>query len=339
MVPKQDKEVTKMPELGYALSSEEHPPRDLVRYAVAAEEAGFRFALISDHFHPWTEAQGQSPFVWSVIGAIAQATERLVLGTGVTCPTVRVHPAIIAQAAATSASLMPGRFFLGVGSGEALNEHILGDPWPPVETRLEMLEEAVGLIRDMWKGEDVTHYGDYFTVTNARIYTVPDSPPPIMFAAGGKTSAALAGRLGDGLIATAPDEKVIRQFDENGGSGKPKIGQSLVCWAATEEEGVKTAMDFWPNAALGGELGQELPMPAHYEQATKLVREEDIKSNVVCGPDPDRHIARAKEYIDAGFDYIYVHQIGPDQQGFFRFYQREVMPNLPLSEAPAVLAR
>jgi G6PDH family F420-dependent oxidoreductase len=304
-----------------------------------AEDNGFTFALISDHFHPWTDSQGQSPFVWSVIGAISQSTDRLVLGTGVTCPMIRTHPAIIAQAAATAAAMMPGRFFLGVGSGENLNEHILGDSWPPTETRLEMLEEAVGLIRTLWRGETTTEYGEYFTVENARIYTLPDSPPPIMFAAGGKRSAELAGRAGDGLIATAPSEETVEAFEGAGGQGKPRLGHLTVCWAETEESAVKTAMEYWPNAGVPGELSQELPMPAHFEQAAKIVREEDIKKEVVCGPDAGLHIGKINEYFEAGFDHVYIHQVGQDQEGFFRFYREQVMPELRLEERAEVLAR
>jgi coenzyme F420-dependent glucose-6-phosphate dehydrogenase len=328
-----------MPRLGYALSSEEHRPNDLVRYAKMAEDSGFSFALISDHFHPWTDAQGQSPFVWNVIGGIAQATDRLVLGTGVTCPMVRTHPAIIAQAAATSAAMMPGRFFLGVGSGENLNEHIFGDPWPPAETRLDMLEEAVSMIRTLWGGKTVTDYGEYYTIENARVYTLPDSPPPIFFAAGGKRSGELAGRAGDGLITTAPDEKVVQAFEGAGGQGKPKIGQIAVCWAETEEQAAKTALDVWPISALKGELTQELPMPSHFEQACELVREDDIREVIICGPDPRPHIDKFNEYVNAGFDHVYVHQIGPDQEGFFRFYREQVMTKIQLEERAEVLAR
>src|SRR5215217_1237442 len=192
-------------EIGYAFSSEEHHPNDLVRHAQLAERHGFTFGLISDHFHPWIDAQGHSPFVWSVIGGIAQTTSTFRLGTGVTCPTVRVHPAIIAQAAATCASMMPGRFFLGVGSGENLNEHILGDAWPEFDVRAEMLEEAVDVIRKLWTGEITSHRGRYYTVQNARIYSLPDPLPPIYMAAGGKKAARQAGRRGDGFIGTGPD--------------------------------------------------------------------------------------------------------------------------------------
>src|SRR5437588_2272592 len=204
-------------ELGYALSSEEHGPRDLVAYARRADEAGFSFALISDHYHPWTDKQGQSPFVWSVIGGIAQVTERLRLGTGVTCPTIRIHPAVIAQAAATSAAMMPGRFFLGVGTGENLNEHILGDRWPFPDERLEVLEEAVEVIRLLWQGGYRTHRGKHYRVEKARIYTLPDELPPIAGAAGGLEAAELAGRIGHGLIAVAPEPAPVKGREEAGG--------------------------------------------------------------------------------------------------------------------------
>jgi len=316
-----------MPEIGYTLSSEEFRPRDLVRFAVAAEESGFRFALVSDHFHPWTDEQGQSPFVWTVAGAVAGATEHLRLGTGVTCPIGRIHPAIIAQAAATAADMMPGRFFLGVGSGENLNEHILGENWPPVDIRLQMLEEAVSLIRELLTGALVTHDGAYFTLHTARIYTVPDEPPPIYAAASGAKAAEVAGRIADGLISVAPKPDVVRNYERSGGRG-PHYGQVHVCWAADEQDAVKTAHRVWPNAAIPGELGQELPLPAHFEQAAKNVRPEDVAELVVCGPDPEPHIAKISEYAEAGFDHIYIHQIGPDQDGFFRFYQNEVLPKL-----------
>jgi G6PDH family F420-dependent oxidoreductase len=317
-----------MTEIGYALSSEEHPPQDLVRFAAQAEEAGFPFALISDHYHPWTDKQGQSAFVWGVLGAIAEATERLRVGTGVTCPTTRTHPAIIAQAAATAASLMPGRFFLGVGSGENLNEHILGDAWPPTDVRQSMLEEAVAVIRELWQGDVVNHEGDHYVVQNARIYSRPEEEPPIMVAAGGAKSAELAGRIGDGLISVAPQAETVEQFRAAGGQVKPTYGQMHVCYAVDEQEARRTAHEYWPNAAIPGELGQELPMPAHFEQAAKLVREEDVAELVACGPDPERHLDNIRKYADAGFEHVYVHQIGPDQEGFFRFYRDEVLPKL-----------
>lgn len=315
-----------MAEIGYALSSEEHTPRDLVRWARQAEVAGFTYALISDHFHPWVDAQGHSPFVWSVLGGIALATERLRIGTGVTCPTVRIHPAIIAHAAATVAAMMPGRFFLGVGTGENLNEHILGDRWPEYAVRAEQLEESLEVIRLLWQGGSQSHHGKYYTVENARLYTLPEESIEIMVAASGPKAADLAGRIGDGLISTAPDKQVRQGFEKAGGKGKPRYGQLTVCWARDEAAARKTALEIWPNGGLSGELSQELPMPAHFEQATKLVTEEVIAEQVVCGPDAKRHIEKIEEFIDAGFDHVYIHQVGPDQQGFLDFYQREVMP-------------
>jgi G6PDH family F420-dependent oxidoreductase len=315
-----------MVELGYALSSEEHQPDFLVRYAKMAEDSGFTFAFISDHFHPWTDRQGHSPFVWAVLGGIAQATDRLQLRTGVTCPTIRTHPAIIAQAAATVAAMMPGRFALGVGSGEALNEHILGDRWPETAVRQEMLEEAVEVIRLLWKGGVQSHHGKHYTVENARLYTLPEESTPIHVAASGEKAALLAGRIGDGLVSTAPKGEIVETFEQSGGKGKPKFGQLTVCWAKSEAEGKKTALEIWPNAGIPGELGQELPMPAHFEQAAKLVTEETIAKQVVCGPDAERHVAEIQKYVDAGFDHIYIHQVGPDQEGFMKFYKQDVLP-------------
>lgn len=315
-----------MPELGYALSSEEHPPGELVRWARRAEEAGFGYALVSDHFHPWVDRQGESPFVWSVIGAIAEATETLRLGTGVTCPTIRIHPAVIAQAAATSAALMPGRFFLGVGTGENLNEHILGDAWPPGDVRLEMLEEAIQVIRLLWQGGYRSHRGRHYTVQEARLYTLPDELPPIAVAAAKPGAAALAGRLGDALVAVAPERALVQRFEAAGGGGKPRYGQVTVCWAESEAEARRTAHEWWPNAGVQGDLSQELPLPAHLEQAAATVREEDVAEAVVCGPDPERHAEKIDEFAAAGFDHVYIHQIGPDQEGFLTFYERELLP-------------
>lgn len=315
-----------MAEIGYALSSEEHSPANLVNFARRAEESGFTFALISDHFHPWIDLQGQSPFVWSTLGAISQATTRLRLGTGVTCPTIRIHPAIIAQAAATVAALMPGRFFLGVGTGENLNEHIAGDHWPPHDIRLDMLEEAVDVIRTLWEGGLQSYDGMYYIVENARIYTLPEEPIPIMVAAAGPSAAESAGRIGNGMIGTAPKSDVLEQFNQAGGAGKPHYGQITVCWAPDETEARRIAHKWWPNAALKGEVSQELPTPTHFEQACQLVREEDIAQEIICGPDPQRHIQGIQKYIDAGYEYVYVHQVGPAQEGFFRFYEQEVLP-------------
>jgi coenzyme F420-dependent glucose-6-phosphate dehydrogenase len=312
--------------LGYSLSTEEHAAPDLVRFAQQAEAAGFEYASISDHFHPWVDAQGNSPFVWSVLGAIANATSTLELGTGVTCPTVRYHPAIVAQAAATVASLMPGRFFLGVGTGELLNEHILGRHWPSYETRAAMLEEAVEVIRALWTGETVDHQGTHFTVDNARLYSLPEEPPPIIVAAAGPKAARLASRIGDGLINPSGDGAVVEAFSEDGDAGRPRYLQVSVCWHEDEAEARRLAHRLVPSVALPGEMGALLPTPTHYQEAVQLVTEDDIAEVVTCGPDPQRHIELIQKGIDAGYDHIHVYQVGPDQEGFFRFYEREILP-------------
>ena len=314
-------------EIGYKLSSEEHGPRALVENARKAEEAGFSFAMISDHFHPWIDEQGESPFVWGVIGAIAEATEALQLGTGVTCPTIRIHPAIIAQAAATSAALMPGRFFLGVGSGENLNEHILGDRWPEASVRIEMMAEAIEVIRLLWKGGLQSHHGKHYTVENARLYSLPDEPPPLYVAAGGEDAAKVAGERGDGLISTSPDDSTITAFEKAGGKG-PRYAEVQVCWAKDEETAIATAKKQWPNMAMGGQLGQELALPSLYSAVAEHVSDEDIKESGSFGPDPDVHIEGIKKFAAAGYDHLCIHQIGDDQAGFFEFYRDEVLPKL-----------
>jgi G6PDH family F420-dependent oxidoreductase len=312
--------------IGYALSSEEHSPRALVENASRAEQAGFSFALISDHFHPWIDAQGSSPFVWSVLGGIAGATKDLVVGTGVTCPLIRTHPVVIAQAAATVASMMPGRFFLGVGTGENLNEHITGERWPAIDMRLEMLEEAVGIIRELWTGDDVTFRGKHYTVEQARIYNRPEPLPKIHMAASGTHAAVVAARIADGFIGTSPEKELIDEFRTQAGSDKPRYGQVTVCWAADEGEAKRVAHQWWPNAALRGELAQELPLPRHFEQAAKNVSADDVAKVITCGPDVEAHVRAIQRYAEAGYDHVYVHQVGPEQEGFFRFYEERVIP-------------
>jgi G6PDH family F420-dependent oxidoreductase len=315
-------------QIGYKLCSEEQSPSELIQCARQAEDIGFQFAMVSDHFHPWIDRQGQSSFVWTVIGGIAQATKRLSIGTAVTCPTMRIHPAIIAQAAATAAAMLPGRFMLGLGSGENLNEHIFADHWPEADVRQEMLEEAVQVIRQLWQGGQQSHYGCYYTVENARIYTLPESLPPIMIAAAGPKAAELAGRLGDGLIATSPDKEVAQQFEHAGGKGKPFYAEMAVCWAEDEKKARRTAFECWPNVAIKGELSQVLPVPAHFEQAAKMLTEDDVAEEIVCGPHPDAYIEDLEEYHKAGFTNVFIHQIGPDQEGFFRFCERELLPRV-----------
>lgn len=312
--------------LGYKLSSEEQGPRELVRLAERAEESGFSFALISDHFHPWTDRQGQSPFVWSVIGAIATVTRTLELGTAVTCPTTRIHPALVAQAAATCALLMDGRFFLGLGTGENLNEHIIGQRWPETDVRQERLLEAVQVIRLLWEGGNKSHHGRHFTVENARLYSRPATPPPLLLAVGGPRSADLAGSLADGMVGTDPSADLIGRFDRAGGAGKPRYAELTVCWNKSEAAARRLAKEVWPTAAMESSLSWELPLPAHFEAVAELVTEDGVAESILCGPDPKRHLAAIAKYADAGYDHICIHQVGPDQVGFMRFYEREILP-------------
>ena len=315
-----------MAEIGYKLSSEEFGPMALVEYASRAERAGFTFALISDHFHPWIDRQGQSPFVWGVLGAIAHATTTLRVGTAVTCPTIRYHPAIVAQAAATAAAQMPGRFFLGVGTGENLNEHVVGRGWPGPDLRLEMLEEAIKVIRLLWEGGEKTQRGRHFTVESARLYTLPPEPPAIMVAASKRGAAALAGRAGDAIINTEPSRKLLDHFQSNGGSGKPTYVEHTVCWASSEAKARRIAREIWPLACIPGPLFTELARPVQFEAALESVTEKQIGEVVVCGPDPARHVDALRKAARTGYTHICVHQIGPEQEGFIDFYATEVLP-------------
>jgi len=313
--------------LGYFLSSEEHPPRELVRQARLAEQAGFEALWISDHYHPWLDVQGESSFVWSVIGALSSAVS-LPITTAVTCPLVRVHPAVIAQAAATSAALAPG-FVLGVGTGEALNEHIVDSRWPPASERLEMLEEAVGLIRRLFTGELVTHHGRHYDVDTARLYSLPDRPPPIYMSGFGDRAAELAGRVADGFMCVKPDADLLKTFRAAAGEeDTPAQGGFTVCWAPDAAQGRRTAPRLWPHAQLKGEAAQLLPLPRHFDQLSSLVTEDMVGQNVPCGPDPERHIEAIRAFADAGYDEVYINQIGPDQEEFFRFYAEQVLPEV-----------
>lgn len=312
--------------IGYFLSTEEYGPAELIAQARAAEQAGFEALWISDHFHPWNNEQGNSPLVWSVIGAISQVC-KLHVTTAVTCPTTRVHPAVIAQAAGTSAELLEGRFTLGVGTGEALNESILGGPWPTADVRLEMLEEAVGLIRELWKGEVVSHRGKYYTVEHARIYNVPDVPPEIFVSGFGPKAVELAGRIGDGYISTSPEPDLLNQF-RSIADGLPAQAGAKVAYAPTKEEGWKHAHRLWPNAGLPGELAQILPTPEHFEQATELVTMDSTRDSVVAGDEPEDHLDQIRSYADAGYDELYIANMGPHYLEMIDFYGKHVLPKV-----------
>ena len=313
--------------LGYLLNSEELGPDELLEQAGLAERAGFSQLWISDHYHPWVDAQGQNPFVWSIIGALSRVCG-LPVTTAVTCPTMRVHPAIIAQAAATSAVMHGGRFALGVGTGEALNEHILGDTWPSAPVRMAMLEEAVTVIRKLWSGQVVNHHGEYYTVENARIYTLPDQPPAIYVSGLGPKSTALAARIGDGYLNVSPDRELVQAFRDGGGADKPVAGGFKACYAGDEEEAVAIAYRLWPNAGLPQEVSRLLTMPRHFEQASTLVATEKIPELFACGPDPDHHLSMIDKYRQAGFDHIYVSNVGPHYREFFQLYEERIFPQL-----------
>lgn len=314
------------PTFGYFLSSEEHGPTALVRQAAMAEQAGFRTVTISDHFHPWLDRQGESPFVWAVIGGIA-ATTGLEVTTAVTCPTHRIHPAILAQATATASVMLDGRFRFGVGTGERLNEHVLGQHWPPASVRREMLEEAVDVLRSLWAGEDTTWHGRHYTVENARIYSAPAEPIPVLVSAFGPEAGRLAARIGDGVVTTAPDDDLVEQWRGSDRSG-PAIATIKLCWADDEESAKKLAHELWASSGVPGESSQELSMPQHFEQAAELVSPDDLARKIPCGPDPERHLEVIGQYVDAGFDEIHVGQIGDDQAGFLEFWTKELAPRL-----------
>lgn len=312
-------------EIGIALSSEDHGPVELVRQARLAEEHGFDRVWVSDHYHPWVPAQGHSPFVWSVLGGIASTTS-LRMGTGVTCPTLRIHPAIIAQAAATTAVMAEGKFWLGVGSGEALNEHILGTKWPEADVRLAMLEEAVEVLRLLWQGGSQSHRGRHYTVENAEIYDLPSSAIPVYVSAFGDKAAEVAARIGDGYVGTSPDPELVSAYASAGGKG-PKIAGTKVAFASDAEEGKRLVYEKWPNMGLPGELAQILPTPAHFEQACELV-DESIGDSVPTGPDAKAYVESIREFADAGYNELYIHNIGPHHEAFFTFFNDEVRPAL-----------
>src|SRR5215212_3054392 len=293
--------------IGCFLSCEEFGPRDLVEQARRAEQAGFHALWISDHYHPWNDEQGHSAFVWSVIGALAEATP-LPVTTGVTCPTMRIHPAVIAQAAATSGVLHEGRFSLGVGSGEALNEHILGEHWPEADVRLEMLEEAVEVMRTLWQGGQRSHRGRHYTVENARLYDLPDEPPPVLVSGFGPKAIRLAARIGDGFCTTESDADAIGLYRSEGGRGRVHAG-TKVCFMANADEARRTVHRLWPNESLQGELAQVLTTPAHFEQASQRVTPDALE--LPMGPDLDEHAEAVQAYADAGVDELFVQQIGP----------------------------
>ena len=313
--------------IGYKLIAEGFGPQELVRQAVRAEQAGFDFVEMSDHFHPWVEAQGHSPFVWNVLSAIAAKTTTLEIATGVTCPSVRYHPAIIAQAAATLALLSDGRFTLGVGSGERLNEHIVGRGFPGVHERHAMFDEALDIIRLLWQGGYQNYDGRYLKLEDARIFDLPDEAPTMAVAVSGPNSVALAAKHGDGLFAVEPKRELVDGYRAAGGTG-PLYCEAPLAWAPTEEAAVKAAHTTNAWSVTGWKVLAELPNPVNFEAAAGTVREEDIREQFACGPDVERHLEVIGQFTDAGFDHVALMNAGPDQDGFFDFFERTLRPRL-----------
>ncbi|PRY64678.1 G6PDH family F420-dependent oxidoreductase [Glaciihabitans tibetensis] len=313
--------------LGYKLAAEGFGPQELVRQAVAAEEAGFDFVEISDHFHPWLDAQGHSPFAWGVLGAIAAKTERIGIATGVTCPSIRYHPAIIAQAAATMGLLSDGRFTLGLGSGERLNEHVVGNGFPSVAKRHEMLRESIEIIRLLWSGGYQSYDGKHLQLEDARVFDLPDILPTIAVAVSGPASIALAAELGDGIFSTEPKSSLVTGFRDAGGTG-PLYAEVPLAWATNEQAAVDAAMETSRWAVTGWKVMSELPNPVNFEAASATVREDDIREQFACGPDAALHVAAARKYVDAGFDHLVMQNAGPDPDGFMDFFASELAPAL-----------
>lgn len=313
--------------IGYKLATEAFGPAELIEQAVRAEQVGFDFVEISDHFHPWLDSQGHSPFTWSVLGAIAARTDRIGLVTGVTCPSLRYHPAIIAQAAATMALLSDGRFTLGVGAGERLNEHVTGEPFPSVQGRHERLREALEIIRLLWSGGYHSYQGKHLQLDDARVFDLPETLPVIAVAASGSESARLAAELGNGLFATEPKATIIEHFQQAGGDG-PRYAEVPMAWANDDDQAIKAAWESSRWALTGWKVMSELPNPVNFEAASALIDAGDIADHFSVGPDPAVHVEAARPYVDAGFDHIVLQNAGPDPDGFLNFFERELADRL-----------
>lgn len=314
--------------LGYTLFTEDHDPRNLVDHAQQAEDVGFGFLASSDHFHPWLKDHDNSCFAWSLLGAVAERTNRIELSTMVTTPTFRYHPVIVAQAAATLAVMSDGRFSLGVGAGERLNEHVVGTPWDAVDVRHDKLEEAIELMRTLWQGGYQTYRGEYYTAEDARIFTLPDEPPDVLVAASGPRSAELAGRCGNGMIAIAPDRELVDAYRRACTGDGLVRGQVVLCYDEDEERALCLAHQKFRFGLLGWKVMSELPNVVQFDAATELSRPEDMAGLVTCGPDPAVHAAAIREFEEAGFDELSVLAIGPDQEGFFRFWDQQLEPEI-----------
>jgi len=317
-----------MVRFGYKLMSEEHGPLALVENARHAERAGFDFVAISDHYHPWLKSHGHSPFAWSVLGAVAAQTSSIGIATAVTCPFLRYHPAIIAQAAATIAVISGERFALGLGAGERLNEHVIGTGWPSASIRHEMLEEAIDIIRLLWQGGTQSYFGRYVKLENARIYDLPKHAPQILVAISGRRSAKMAAEKADGIFATESENSLIEAWASQGGGKGPKYVEVAVSWAPTKEEALRVAHERFRFGALGWRVMADLPNVENFEAASRFVRPEDIQDLIPCGPDVEAHAARINRALEAGFDHVVIIPVGPNQAGFFKFWEEKLQPVL-----------
>jgi G6PDH family F420-dependent oxidoreductase len=318
-----------MVQIGYTMMTEHAGPRELVGHLVQAEEAGFDFSVTSDHYFPWLRSQGHSSYAWSLLGAAAQATRRIPLMTYVTCPTMRYHPAVVAQKAATMQELSEGRFRLGLGSGENLNEHVVGRRWPTADVRHEMFQEAVEIIRALFDGGHVNYRGKHFDVESAKLWDLPDSPPPIGMAVSGERSCALAGRFADLVIATEPKPDLLAAFDRHGGAGKPRVGQLPVCYDPDRETAIRRAHDQFRWFGLGWKVNSELPHPDSFAAATQFVTPDDVAGSIPCGDDPDAFVEAVRPYAEAGFTEIALVQIGGESQpAFLDWSEKTLLPAL-----------
>jgi coenzyme F420-dependent glucose-6-phosphate dehydrogenase len=327
-----------MLKLGWKAGTEQYPPTELLDYAVAAEQAAFDSIDASDHFHPWSEG-GQASFVWSWLGGAAARTSRIELGTGVTCPILRYHPAVVAQAAATMGVFAPGRFYLGVGTGEALNEYAATGQWPDYEIRQQQMVEAVQLIRALWSGESVSHHGQYYQTRQARLYTRPSKPIPIYISSMVPNSARLAGEIGDGLITVGGKEpdlyrQILQNFEDGAReAGKdpskmPRMIELAVSYGADEDQAIKYRKEFWAGTFVPALFTERIYTPKLSAENGKVVGSDTIRQAVCLSADPAEHVRMARRYIELGFDHLIFHSAGPDQRAFIEGYGRDVLPKL-----------
>ena len=318
-----------MIQIGYTMMTEQAGPRQLVEDVVRAERAGFDFSVASDHYFPWLDEQGHAPYVWSVLGAAAQATSTIPLMTYVTCPTFRYHPVVVAQKAATMQLLSEGRFRLGLGSGENLNEHVVGQGWPAADVRQDMLAEAVEIIRRLFDGGYVTHHGEYFDVEAAKLWDLPDTPPPIGVAVSGPRSCGIAGRLADVMVAVEPQAELVSMFEDAGGHGKPKVGQLPVCYDTDRDRAVARAHEQFRWFGGGWKVNSELAGTAGFAGASQYVRAEDVAKSIPCGDSVEDFVEAVRPFADAGFTEVALVQVGGDAQGpFLDWAEKALIPAL-----------